>query len=388
MRSLFAAVLFLLLLPASAAALTPKEALDRYFTAPELEAAWFTPEMLAAVPLPSLTALRDRLAAEHGPYQGAEPLGDGWRVRLARATLRASIALDDQGRIAGLWLGPPQPRDETLEAVAAELAALPGEVSLLVLRDGAVLAERQPDRALSVGSAFKLAVLAALAEEVAAGRASWEEVLRLQERHRSLASGLLQDWPAGAPLTLHSLAALMISLSDNTATDALIDRLGRERVEAALPVEARPLLTTREFFLLAGRSQAERRQRFLVGDAAARRALLAELAGEEPSLAEVQAGDAGAALGWHLSARTLCALMERTFALDLLGINPGLADPATWARVAYKGGSQPGVISMVSGLVDDQGRQLCVALVWNEPALDQERFSQLYTRLLAVLERG
>ena len=60
----------------------------------------------------------------------------------------------------------------------------------------------------------------------------------------------------------------MISISDNTATDHLIDRLGRENVEASLsrmghsdPVVSIPFLTTREFFLL--KLLAEQRAAYL-----------------------------------------------------------------------------------------------------------------------------
>ena len=61
------------------------------------------------------------------------------------------------------------------------------------------------------------------------------------------------DWPRGAPVTLHTLAALMISQSDNTATDMLLHPLGRENVErmmaaigVAAPARNRPLLSTLE----------------------------------------------------------------------------------------------------------------------------------------------
>lgn len=47
---------------------------------------------------------------------------------------------------------------------------------------------------------------------------------------KSLPGGILQNWPKGAPLTLHTLAGLMISQSDNTAADTLLEILGRDVV--------------------------------------------------------------------------------------------------------------------------------------------------------------
>ena len=78
-----------------------------------------------------------------------------------------------------------------------------------------------------MGSAFKLGVLKALKEQIAGGRHSWDEVAELTAPDLSLPSGIIQGWPMGAPLTLHSLAALMISISDNTATDVLMRVVGR-----------------------------------------------------------------------------------------------------------------------------------------------------------------
>ncbi|WP_373047449.1 serine hydrolase [Vulgatibacter sp.] len=78
------------------------------------------------------------------------------------------------------------------------------------------------------------AVVAELVRATEAGERRWDEVVRLAPEAYSLPSVLLQDWPAGAPVTLQTLATLMISRSDNTATDQLVHLLGRERIEAML----------------------------------------------------------------------------------------------------------------------------------------------------------
>ena len=44
----------------------------------------------------------------------------------------------------------------------------------------------------------------------------------------------MHTWPEGSPLTLHTAAVLLVSLSDNTAADLLLAELGRDRVEASL----------------------------------------------------------------------------------------------------------------------------------------------------------
>ena len=61
--------------------------------------------------------------------------------------------------------------------------------------------------------------------------------------HRiSLPTGRLRTIPPGSPLALRTLAAFMITDSDNTATDALIEFRSMQR--------HLPFLTTREYFHL------------------------------------------------------------------------------------------------------------------------------------------
>ena len=124
------------------------------------------------------------------------------------------------------------------------------------------------------GSAFKLGILKALRDEIDAGAHKWDEVVTLGATDISLPSGVLQNWPVGSPFTLHTLAGEMISISDNTAADALLRVVGRDKVEAALGHCAEVLITTRELFTLEGqpRSQGEVP---VAADAAAKRAVLA-----------------------------------------------------------------------------------------------------------------
>lgn len=386
-RVLVLLLFFCVMAPLQAEESPEQAALERVFQAPRLEPDWFAAAFLAVAPLQQVQALRDELLAAYGPLVALSAGQGNFTVELEGGFLTASIGLDAAGRIVTLWFSPPFAKGGSFETLAAEVAALPGRSALLVTRDGEVLAAHEPDRALAVGSAFKLAVLAALDEAIMAGRARQQEVLWLEPGDRSLPSGFLQDWPAGSPLTLHSLAALMVSQSDNTATDALIRRLGREQVEAWLPPEARPLLTTREYFLLAGRARAAERAAWMAGDEAARRALLAGLPPDPPDLADVLGGGAPIAFGWQLSARTLCGLMDRVIGLNVLAIEPSGADPAEWEAVGFKGGSVEGGLAFVAGFLDRSGAKLCLALIWNDPGLQQGRLEQLHVQALSLLPR-
>ena len=187
---------------------------------------------------------------------------------------RKSLSTSD-GKIQGLFFHPPRPKTSDLEEAALVFASLPGQTAILVLSSEGILAAHNGETPLAVASAFKLAVLAALQDQIDAGRLAWDDVVLLPQAAKSLPTGILQTWPAGAPVTVHTLAALMISMSDNTATDALIDLLGRETVESYSPRNA-PFLTTREAFLLKDPANEELLARYRLADTNERRALLTE----------------------------------------------------------------------------------------------------------------
>ena len=89
------------------------------------------------------------------------------------------------------------------------------------------------------------ASLDALRAEIDGKKRSWKDVVELVPEHRSLPSGILQGWPDHAPMTVYGLAGLMISISDNTATDALLTLVGcNARITASLALGGRPFQPT------------------------------------------------------------------------------------------------------------------------------------------------
>ena len=71
-------------------------------------------------------------------------------------------------------------------------------------------------------------------EESLAGRLDLTERVRYDAGTRVAGSGVLQYLDAGLDPTVRDLAVLMMSVSDNTATDLLLERVGKGRVEAAM----------------------------------------------------------------------------------------------------------------------------------------------------------
>lgn len=364
---------------------TPEQMLERLFTSEALEAEWFTPEFLAQVPLAQMSEFIGQYRAALGVFESSQGAAPQFLLTFERGYVATQIVLDGSGRISGLWLGPIEPKASGLEDALAGFQQLPGAVSVVVVSDLGVLAALQPEVPMAVGSTFKLAVLAALKDLVAAGALSWDDVVHLDASHMSLPSGILQDWPVGSPITLHTLASLMISISDNTATDALIDVVGRETVEAYTALN-RPFLTTHEAFVLKNPANGEYLEAYRQGSVAERRVVLEQLKGLPLPDASIFSSPRALDIEWFFSAYELVNLMAYVQDLPMTSINPGLASPNTWQRIAYKGGSEPGVLNLTTWLVGPSGTNYYVVATWNnETALDDAHFFGLYSALLRQL---
>lgn len=361
-----------------------KAALARLFTEP-LDEAWFTPDFLAAVPPAQLRAGLAGITAQLGPFEGAEGEANPFTVIFARGTAEATISLGADGAISGLLITNLAPHLNLEEAVAA-LAALPGEVSVLVSRNGQPLVTLNDEQPLAVGSSFKLTVLAALRAQVEAGVLAWDDTYPLDPAWKSLPSGILQDTPDFSEHALARYAELMIAISDNTATDALIHILGREQIEALSP-RNRPFLTTREAFVLKNPANADLLARYRQGDEAERRAALAAAAARPlPGPELFASGPVALDVEWFYSTRELCEVMAEVYDLPMMQLNPGVASPADWERIAFKGGSEPGVMNLTTWLEAD-GERYCVSVTQNrsDAALDEAQLVSLYGSLVRAL---
>jgi hypothetical protein len=406
---------------------------------PRVEADAFSAEFLAAVPEKRLASLAKGIHRQGGAVVEVAPLRrDGpWagrfefvleRERALVATL--SVSSEAPHRIVGLYFSAPLELHEDWAALDVAARALPGRAALCALRlDGTDepdapggLSSKQDkgaaprreaglvDEPLAIGSAFKLWILGALVDEVRAGRLSGAEVARLDPRLKAPPSGRMQDWPDGAPATLHTLAVAMVSESDNTATDHLLHALGRARVEAmlepmGLASAARnlPLLATGEMFRIKCGPPEQRPWEEL--DLEGRRARLAGWAAEQPpraplDLARLSRPTRIETVEWFASARELARTLDwlrrateegpAAGLRAILAVNPG--SPAVAARhewTGFKGGSEPGVLCLAFLLKDGRGRWWALVGVHNDPqeALAEARLADLVASAARLLAR-
>ena len=114
-----------------------------------------------------------------------------------------------------------------LEAAAAAVDGVMGYV-VVDIQSGERF-ERLPDEIFPLASTIKLAILYELFKQADEGRVNLDEVRALERRHVVGGSGVLTQLTAPA-MPLRDYAILMVVLSDNTATNLLIDAVGMENV--------------------------------------------------------------------------------------------------------------------------------------------------------------
>ncbi|HUN86954.1 MAG TPA: serine hydrolase [Terracidiphilus sp.] len=139
--------------------------------------------------------------------------------------------------IASAQISPPASHEDTqldqqLQAIAAEHH---GKVALYAkdLKTGET-AGLSPDLPVQTASTIKMGILLDAAEQIRAGKASLSERLVLTKPNQVQGSGVLGELTPPIALTLGDTLTLMVVLSDNTATNMAIDRLGLDHINATL----------------------------------------------------------------------------------------------------------------------------------------------------------
>ena len=119
--------------------------------------------------------------------------------------------------------------------VAAEVAQFKGKVSVFAknLDTGATFSF-QGDEPVQTASTIKVAVMIEAFARVAEGKAKWTDELILTKEKKVGGSGILFEFSDGLRLTLRDATTLMMVLSDNTATNLVIDTFGADAVNARM----------------------------------------------------------------------------------------------------------------------------------------------------------
>ncbi|HSM43666.1 MAG TPA: serine hydrolase [Acidimicrobiia bacterium] len=321
-------------------------------------------------------------------------------------SVRAIITLEGEvpHRIAGLLLQPGEPptledppRDlDSAIARLEELASL--ELAVMEIEGGqceptvtAGSGEPAP-----VASAIKLYVLAAVAGAVEAGEFDWDTDVTISEDLKSIPTGVLQNEEEGATFSVREVAETMIAFSDNTGTDHLIDLVGRQAVEQAMadhgmedPARNIPFLTTMELTALKLGPAAGLATQWLDADEEGRRAILEQISDITPAdipLAEFDRPIHPDTIEWFATPADMCRVLVDLWEMgepvtQILTINPGLPDEeGNFESIAFKGGSEPGLVAMNWLVERTDGRRFVISgsLLDPEQPLDELEATLLF----------
>lgn len=116
-------------------------------------------------------------------------------------------------------------------AVEKVLQDFPGKAWIAArnLNTGVTFSRKGEER-VRTASTIKLPILVALHGEVGKGTVRWDEKLTVDKKSRAQGAGVLLEMEDGHHVTLREASRLMIVVSDNTATNLILDKIGIDTV--------------------------------------------------------------------------------------------------------------------------------------------------------------
>lgn len=122
--------------------------------------------------------------------------------------------------------------EKSVQSVVQSFAGEAG-VFAMNLRTGEQIAVNA-DRRFPTASTIKVAVMLEVYHQAAEGALSLDDALPVKESDRVGGSGVLNGMSADLSMRVRDLVHLMIVLSDNTATNVLVNRVGTKRIDQRL----------------------------------------------------------------------------------------------------------------------------------------------------------
>ena len=122
-----------------------------------------------------------------------------------------------------------------LHGIEEKIRNLPGHIGVYALDTASGEAyAHQADDPIEAASVIKLTVMAEAFRQFEAGLIDPDEAVTVREEDKLPSCGALTYMHGGLTVTINDLVTLMIILSDNTATNLLIDRLGMGSIGATI----------------------------------------------------------------------------------------------------------------------------------------------------------
>ncbi len=304
-------------------------------------------------------------------------------------------------------------RRKTLDGVIRGMTRLHGNCAFLAARweDGGaaeIIQSLHPERSMSVASEIKLYILGAILKDINAGRRHWDDLLELRTDDRSYPESQMRLWPVGMRITLETATILMMSVSDNTATDLLIREVGRPQIESVV-LEAGncsadrniPFVAMREMVRLKS-NHSELGRTYCGLSAETKRAFLETTVQTMPEERVTLQGSVERIeeLEWFASPNDVLRIYEyllnhsqrgagaQTRSILSIHPEPTWIDRSRWDFIHHKSGGEPGVLNFNYLLHSrSNGMWYLVTGTWNDAQhpLRVSTFESLLRRAIQLL---
>ncbi|MBK23193.1 MAG: hypothetical protein CME70_04230 [Halobacteriovorax sp.] len=350
-------------------------------------ASHINPYFLSKLPTDKLVGILKGFKSQEGKCVNIEKVDAKNFLYTTDKSQRAmQLYLDKNEKIRGLWFGNATSYGEKLSTVVDELKKLPGKTSLTYLKNGkAEILSHNPDLPLAIELSSSLFLLKLLSQKVDKTKLNWNSSLKLNSKFKSVPGGRLYDWPTKAPVTVQTLATMLMAYSDETAFDHVFNLVGRKNLEKASP-RNRPFLKTLDYHKLRG----DKVLGFSKKKIKEKREILNTL--EKKSIEELSTVSDSFeidSIGWFGTTKELCQIIHSLRNEPYAGVNPGLAQRGGWKAAAFKMGRAPGIIQYTQLVVPKSSKDsFCVSITWNNPGDEMEpsKIDSILSRILSKVK--
>ncbi len=121
-----------------------------------------------------------------------------------------------------------------VERIIAEAEAGGGSVGVTLIAPNGDTFTHNADRKYGAASTVKIPLMIETYRQIDRGERTLDNTYTLVDADRAVGSGVIHELHTGVTLTLNDLVYLMMAISDNTATNILIDYAGMDKVTATM----------------------------------------------------------------------------------------------------------------------------------------------------------
>tara|TARA_R110000868_G_scaffold117600_3_gene312235 strand:- start:31584 stop:32825 length:1242 start_codon:yes stop_codon:yes gene_type:complete len=338
-----------------------------------------------SLPVEQMATLFDQVKSEYGDCQEVIDFkrttsNDKFSTRHSSGKILDFTIVDSDSVATGLWLHGE--RAKPIEYANFEAAKSDFEQyhkgTLYVLENDKTLVDLNSNDRTALGSIFKLFVLDALLQKIQERKAHWGDNLSITRFNKSLPSGTMQNEKEGESFELREYAKKMISISDNTATDHLIDFIGKSKIERRIKSRglqktfgwSRPFLTTMELFKIRATFSPIDYKSYAGATRTNRMLMLQKLpkSDDKKFLEDINSWQQPRGLydaEWFSTPQEICTLLfsldkeEDPELVEILGSNIPFVDNEKYLKSFYKGGSEPGLVQMAY-LLKNETKTVCL----------------------------